>query len=153
MAWSYLASGVHCPQTLRRRHETRSFYCSKSCDKPTAVTAVSMASGITRSPWGKSAAGSRRCFLMRWSVSIGGAEPCGNPNGRQWFSLQGVRKRIVSSASTPSCRRLLKRYATGRKKSGVSPLATALIGFSQGRLCRWRASKRRTGSGFARHRL
>jgi phospholipase/carboxylesterase len=30
-----------------------------------------------------------------------------------------------------------------QEKSGVSPLATALIGFSQGRLCRWRVSKRR----------
>ena len=38
-------------------------------------------------------------------VSVGGAEPSGNPAGRQWRVWM------------PSCRRLLKRCATGRNRA------------------------------------
>ena len=69
---------------------------------------------------------------------------CG-PNGRQWFfSLQGVTERENRQqridAIMPTFIEIVRYW---REKSGVSPLATALIGFSGGRLCRWRVSKRR----------
>ncbi len=42
-------------------------------------------------------------------VSVGGAEPSGNPAGRQ--------KIIARRVWMPSCRRLLRRCATGRNRA------------------------------------
>lgn len=50
-------------------------------------------------------------------VSVGGAEPSGNPAGRQWFSVQGITEDNRQSVWMPSCRRLLKRCATGRNRA------------------------------------
>lgn len=50
-------------------------------------------------------------------VSVGGAEPSGNPAGRQWFSVQGVTEENRQARWMPSCRRLLRRYATGRNRA------------------------------------
>ena len=50
-------------------------------------------------------------------VSVGGAEPSGNPAGRQWFSVQGITEIIARRVWMRSCRRLLKRCATGRNRA------------------------------------
>lgn len=50
-------------------------------------------------------------------VSVGGAEPSGNPAGRQWFSVQGITEDNRQHVWMPSCRRLLKRCATGRNRA------------------------------------
>ncbi len=50
-------------------------------------------------------------------VSVGGAEPSGNPAGRQWFSVQGITEENRRRAWMPSCRRLLRRCATGRNRA------------------------------------
>lgn len=50
-------------------------------------------------------------------VSVGGAEPSGNPAGRQWFSVQGITEDNRGRVWMPSCRRLLKRCATGRNRA------------------------------------
>ena len=64
-------------------------------------------------------------------VSIGGVEPCG-PNGRQWFSLQGVTEENRQQRIDAIMPTFIEIVRYGQEKSGVSPLATALIGFSQG---------------------
>ena len=50
-------------------------------------------------------------------VSVGGAEPSGNPAGRQWFSVQGITEDNRQGVWMRSCRRLLKRCATGRNRA------------------------------------
>ncbi|WP_343529946.1 esterase [Yokenella regensburgei] len=65
-------------------------------------------------------------------VSIGGAEPCGPGPGRQWFSVQGVteeNRQARIDAIMPTFVDVIRYW---QKESGVGPLATALIGFSQG---------------------
>ena len=64
-------------------------------------------------------------------VSIGGVEPCG-PNGRQWFSLQGVTEENRQQRIDAIMPTFIEIVRYWQEKSGVSPLATALIGFSQG---------------------
>ncbi|MDU3921462.1 MAG: esterase [Klebsiella pneumoniae] len=64
-------------------------------------------------------------------VSIGGVEPCG-PNGRQWFSLQGVTEENRQQRIDAVMPTFIEIVRYWQEKSGVSPLATALIGFSQG---------------------
>lgn len=74
-------------------------------------------------------------------VSIGGVEPSGPASGRQWFSVQGVteeNRRARIDAIMPV---FIETVRYWQKQSGVGANATALIGFSQGRLWRWRASK------------
>jgi phospholipase/carboxylesterase len=77
-------------------------------------------------------------------VSVGGVEPCG-PNGRQWFSVQGVteenrQQRI--DAIMPTFIDIVRHW---QKESGVSPLATALIGFSQGTIMSLESTKAAPG--------
>jgi phospholipase/carboxylesterase len=77
-------------------------------------------------------------------VSVGGIEPCG-PNGRQWFSVQGVteenrQQRI--DAIMPTFIDIVRHW---QKESGVSPLATALIGFSQGTIMSLESTKAAPG--------
>ena len=65
-------------------------------------------------------------------VSIGGAEPCGPAPARQWFSVQGVteeNRQARVDAIMPTFIEIVRYW---QKQSGVGPLATALIGFSQG---------------------
>ena len=73
-------------------------------------------------------------------VSIGGVEPCG-PNGRQWFRCrvteENRQQRI--DAIMPTFIEIVRYWQERRHQS----TATALIGFSQGRSCRWKASKQR----------
>ena len=61
-------------------------------------------------------------------VSIGGVEPCG-PNGRQWFSLQGVTEENRQQRIDAIMPTFIEIVRYWQEKSGVSPLATALIGF------------------------
>ena len=64
-------------------------------------------------------------------VSIGGVEPCG-PNGRQWFSVQGVteeNRQARIDAIMPTFIDIVRYW---QQQSGVGADATALIGFSQG---------------------
>jgi len=77
-------------------------------------------------------------------VSVGGVEPCG-PNGRQWFSVQGVteenrQQRI--DAIMPTFIDIVRHW---QKESGVGPLATALIGFSQGTIMSLESTKAAPG--------
>ncbi|KFC06592.1 phospholipase/carboxylesterase family protein [Trabulsiella guamensis ATCC 49490] len=65
-------------------------------------------------------------------VSIGGAESSGVAPGRQWFSVQGVTEESRQArvdAIMPTFIDIVRYWQT---QSGVGPLATALIGFSQG---------------------
>lgn len=86
-------------------------------------------------------------------VSVGGAEPSGNPAGRQWFSVQGItedNRRARVNAIMPT---FIETVRYWQKQSGVGANATALIGFSQGAIMALESIKSRTGPCFARHCL
>ncbi len=84
-------------------------------------------------------------------VSIGGAEPCGPAPARQWFF--GARRdgrKIVSNASMPLCRPLLKRCATGKKTERFRPAGDGADRFfSQGAIMSLESIKSRAGAGVA----
>lgn len=65
-------------------------------------------------------------------VSIGGAEPCGSPPARQWFSVQDVTEANRQARVDAIMPTFIETVRFWQKQSGVGPLATALIGFSQG---------------------
>ncbi|HBV7858351.1 TPA: esterase, partial [Citrobacter freundii] len=65
-------------------------------------------------------------------VSIGGAEPYGTTSGRQWFSVQGVTEENRQARIDAIMPVFIETVRYWQKQSGVSPQATALIGFSQG---------------------
>lgn len=65
-------------------------------------------------------------------VSIGGAQPCGPAPGRQWFSVAGVTEENRQARVDAIMPTFIETVRYWQKHSGVSPLATALIGFSQG---------------------
>lgn len=65
-------------------------------------------------------------------VSIGGAEPCGPAPARQWFSVQGVTEDNRQARVDAIMPTFIETVRYWQKQSGVGPLATALIGFSQG---------------------
>ena len=64
-------------------------------------------------------------------VSVGGTEPCG-PTGRQWFSVQGVTEENRQARIDAIMPVFIETVRYWQQQSGVSALATALIGFSQG---------------------
>jgi phospholipase/carboxylesterase len=64
-------------------------------------------------------------------VSVGGAEPCG-PNGRQWFSVQGVTEESRQGRIDAIMPTFIETVRYWQQQSGVGANATALIGFSQG---------------------
>ncbi|STI47915.1 esterase YpfH [Escherichia coli] len=74
-------------------------------------------------------------------VSVGGAEPSGNPAGRQWFSVQGITEDNRQARVDAIMPTFIETVRYWQKQSGVGANATALIGFSQARLWRWRALK------------
>ena len=65
-------------------------------------------------------------------VSIGGVEPCGPAPGRQWLSVQGVTEENRQARIDAIMPTFIETVRYWQKHSGVSALATALIGFSQG---------------------
>ena len=65
-------------------------------------------------------------------VSVGGAEPCGPAPGRQWFSVAGVTEENRQARIDAIMPTFIETVRYWQKQSGVSPQATALIGFSQG---------------------
>ena len=65
-------------------------------------------------------------------VSIGGAEACGPAPGRQWFSVQGVTEENRQQRVDAIMPTFIATVRYWQQQSGVSPQATALIGFSQG---------------------
>ena len=60
-------------------------------------------------------------------VSIGGAEPCGPPPGRQWFSVQGVSEENRQQRVDAIMPTFIETVRYWQQQSGVSPQATALI--------------------------
>jgi len=77
-------------------------------------------------------------------VSIGGPEACG-PNGRQWFSVQGVTEENRQQRVDAIMPTFVETVRYWQKESGVSPLATALIGFSQGTIMALESTKAAPG--------
>lgn len=67
-------------------------------------------------------------------VSVGGAEPSGNPAGRQWFSVQGITEDNRQARVDAIMPTFIETVRYWQKQSGVGANATALIGFSQGAL-------------------
>ncbi|MEE6801876.1 esterase, partial [Escherichia coli O8:H10] len=65
-------------------------------------------------------------------VSVGGAEPCGPPPARQWFSVQGVTEENRQERVDAIMPAFIEAVRYWQQESGVGPQATALIGFSQG---------------------
>ena len=65
-------------------------------------------------------------------VSVGGAEPSGNPAGRQWFSVQGITEDNRQARVNAIMPTFIETVRYWQKQSGVGANATALIGFSQG---------------------
>ncbi|SEL56905.1 phospholipase/carboxylesterase [Kosakonia sacchari] len=63
-------------------------------------------------------------------VSIGGIEAAGA--GRQWFSVDGVTEENRQQRVDAVMPQFIDIVRYWQQQSGVSPLATALIGFSQG---------------------
>ena len=77
-------------------------------------------------------------------VSIGGVEPCG-PDGRQWFSVQGVteeNRQARIDAVMPAFIDIVRHW---QQQSGVGADATALIGFSQGSIMSLESVKAQPG--------
>ena len=64
-------------------------------------------------------------------VSVGAPEPCG-PNGRQWFSVQGVTEESRQERVDAIMPTFVETVRYWQQQSGVKADATALIGFSQG---------------------
>lgn len=77
-------------------------------------------------------------------VSVGGVEPCG-PNGRQWFSVQGVTEENRQQRVDAIMPTFIDIVCHWQKESGVSSLATALIGFSQGTIMSLESTKAAPG--------
>ncbi|SNY70956.1 esterase [Enterobacter sp. CC120223-11] len=77
-------------------------------------------------------------------VSVGGVEPCG-PTGRQWFSVQGVTEENRQGRVDAIMPTFIETVRHWQKESGVSPLATALIGFSQGSIMALESTKAAPG--------
>ncbi|WES67039.1 esterase [Superficieibacter sp. HKU1] len=65
-------------------------------------------------------------------VSIGGPEPSGPAPGRQWFSVQDITESNRQSRIDAIMPAFIATVRYWQQQSGVGPLATALIGFSQG---------------------
>ncbi|POP42188.1 esterase [Superficieibacter electus] len=78
-------------------------------------------------------------------VSVGGVEPCGPAPGRQWFSVQGVTEANRQSRVDAIMPTFIETVRGWQKESGVGPLATALIGFSQGAIMSLESSKAAPG--------
>ena len=74
-------------------------------------------------------------------VSIGGAEPCGPASGRQWFSVEGITEANRQARVDAIMPTFIETVRYWQKQSAVSPLATALIGFSQGAIMSLEALK------------
>lgn len=64
-------------------------------------------------------------------VSVGGAEPSGNPAGVSGFRCRGLRK-IIAARVDAIMPTFIETVRYWQKQSGVGANATALIGFSQG---------------------
>ncbi|MGU3523744.1 esterase [Enterobacteriaceae bacterium C23F] len=77
-------------------------------------------------------------------VSVGGVEPCG-PTGRQWFSVQGVTEENRQGWIDAIMPTFIETVRHWQKESGVSPQATALIGFSQGSIMALESTKAAPG--------
>jgi len=77
-------------------------------------------------------------------VSVGGIEPCG-PNGRQWFSVQGVTEENRQARIDAIMLTFIETVRYWQKQSGVSGTATALIGFSQGAIMSLESVKAQPG--------
>ncbi|MFP2469375.1 esterase [Pseudescherichia vulneris] len=77
-------------------------------------------------------------------VSVGGVEPCG-PTGRQWFSVQGVTEENRQQRVDAIMPTFIDTVSHWQKESGVSPQATALIGFSQGSIMSLESTKAAPG--------
>ncbi|MDX6020288.1 esterase [Scandinavium sp. V105_16] len=77
-------------------------------------------------------------------VSVGGVEPCG-PTGRQWFSVQGVTEENRQQRVDTIMPTFIDTVRHWQKESGVSPQATALIGFSQGAIMSLESTKAAPG--------
>lgn len=77
-------------------------------------------------------------------VSVGGAEPCG-PTGRQWFSVQGVTEENRQQRIDAIMPTFVETVRYWQKESGVGPLATALVGFSQGSIMSLESTKAAPG--------
>lgn len=65
-------------------------------------------------------------------VSVGGPQPCGPAPGRQWFSVQGVTEENRQPRIDDIMPTFIDTVRYWQQHSGVTPAATALIGFSQG---------------------
>lgn len=77
-------------------------------------------------------------------VSVGGVEPCG-PNGRQWFSVQGVTEENRQERVDAIMPTFVDRVRYWQQQSGVGANATALIGFSQGAIMALESVKAEAG--------
>lgn len=77
-------------------------------------------------------------------VSVGGVEPCG-PTGRQWFSVQGVTEDNRQPRIDAIMPTFIDTVRHWQKESGVSPQATALVGFSQGSIMSLESTKAAPG--------
>lgn len=77
-------------------------------------------------------------------VSIGGVEPCG-PQGRQWFSVQGVTEDNRQQRIDAIMPTFIETVRYWQKQSGVGAGATALIGFSQGAIMSLESVKAQPG--------
>ncbi|ELY6211688.1 esterase [Cronobacter dublinensis] len=65
-------------------------------------------------------------------VSVGGPAPSGPAPGREWFSVQGVTETNRQQRVDEIMPTFIDTVRQWQRESGVSPAATALIGFSQG---------------------
>ncbi len=77
-------------------------------------------------------------------VSVGGVEPCG-PNGRQWFSVQGVTEENRQERVDAIMPTFVDTVRYWQQQSGVGANATALIGFSQGAIMALESVKAEAG--------
>lgn len=80
-------------------------------------------------PLGQALAGQRP---QAWIVSVPAAHPSDFGTGRQWFSVQGVTEANRPQRVAAAMPAFLQAIAGWQGRSGATPAATTLIGFSQG---------------------
>lgn len=80
-------------------------------------------------------------FPQALVVSIGSPFTCGNGEGREWFSVQGITEENRPQRIAEVMPKFIEVVRYWQSHSGVSDAATALVGFSQGSIMSLEAMK------------
>ena len=82
-----------------------------------------------------------RQFPNAFIVSVVAAEPADGGSGYQWLSVRGVDDQNFAARVAAALPAFLRAVAHWQAASGLGPVATALIGFSQGAIMALEATR------------